>query len=87
MDSEFRDAFNYHILKMAQSGVLDKILHKWLQKRKPADRSGKIFVEEPVSLGYDNLFFVVLVLLSGIGLALGMVAVEFGRMVKGRSQH
>ena len=65
--SELRDLFNHHILRMKQTGMLSQILQKWLTRREPTDMSHRIFGEDPISLGYQNLFGPSLVLLVGVG--------------------
>ncbi len=75
-DSELRDMFNYHILKMRQTGVLDQILQSWLTRRGPSDWSSRIFQDDPIALGYQNLFGPVAVLVAGIGSSFTIILLE-----------
>ncbi len=56
-DSELKGLFDYHVMSMVQSGLLDKMLRKWIDKDKPDDNSDRIFAQDIVVLGFDNLFF------------------------------
>ncbi len=63
-DSELKGLFDHHLLKMKQSGLLGHFMIKWMRNGEPEDGSGRIFQEETVAMGYQNLFgpsFVVLV--------------------------
>ncbi len=75
MDSELRNCFNFHIMKMLQSGVMGEILNKWLVGR-PGDMTDRIFVEDLTALGYGNLFFPVNLFLLGLVLSLVLLFSE-----------
>ncbi len=64
-DSEFRKLFDYHIVKLQQSGMLKLLTHKWFSEEKPEDLSGRIFQDAPMPLGYENLFFPIIIILIG----------------------
>ena len=51
--SEFTALFNYHILKMQESGLTQRIKTKWPIR----DPDRDFGMTEPIVLGYDNLFF------------------------------
>ncbi len=86
-DSEFTAAFNHHLFKMVQSGVLRQLMYKWLEGRRPEDESDRIFTEDATSLGYENLFFPMVVMLVGLagGLAL-LVGERWGRRRKANTR-
>ncbi len=65
-DSEIKEIFDYHVLKMKQSGVMKKLDNKWSHKSKPSDLSSHYFPQAAVNLGYENLFFPALIILFGI---------------------
>ncbi len=65
-DSEFREIFDHHILRLRESGALQLLEKKWLRDSSPDDRSDRIFQEEATQLGYDNLFFPAGVLMVGV---------------------
>ena len=65
-DSELKALFNYHIVKMRSTGFLSKRRKKWIEGNVPHDYAHRIFVQDPLVLGFDNLFFLVFLLVSGI---------------------
>ncbi len=76
-DSEFRNIFNYHIIKIAQSGMLKQAIFEWINGETPDDLSKQIFQSGAFSLGYENLFFPMMVMLVGITAATLISFVEF----------
>ncbi len=79
-DSEFLDAFDHHILNMHQSGLVRKLMQKWIFK-KPDDYSDRIFVEEADAIEPENLYFPASVL--AVGVALGVIF-SVGEKIKRR---
>ena len=75
-NSEFRDLFNYHLIKITQSGMLKLLMSKWLLDRRPADYSGRIFLDDSMSLGYENLFFPMTIMMVGLAAALIIFMME-----------
>ncbi len=75
-DSEFRNLFNFHLNKLKQTGVLKLLVHKWLEEEKPADWSHRIFQDDAMSLGYENLFFPAMIMLIGISAGMFVLGVE-----------
>ncbi len=65
-DSELKALFDYHILKMRSTGFLSKQRNMWIERNVPQDYSHRIFVQDPLVLGFDNLFFPAFLLASGI---------------------
>ena len=59
-DSEFHDLFDYHLMKMKQSGIFDKIMSSYL-----ADPPLTIGISEANQLGYNNLVVPLFVLSFG----------------------
>ena len=55
--SEFRELFNYHLLRMEGIGVKAKLRHDTLDQRKP--KGGDVFEGsgQTEGLGFTNLFF------------------------------
>ncbi len=51
-------------------------ISKWLLESRPEDRSHRIFQEEAVVLGYENLVFPILIISAGIAAALAVLVVE-----------
>lgn len=74
-DSEFTKLFDYHILKMKQSGIMDYIHDKWFDKSMASLNNGDVLVAYP--LNYDNLLFPSLLLSLGVLLALALAVLEF----------
>ena len=70
-DSEFHGLFNYHLLKMKQSGIFDKILSNYLP-----DPPITIGISEVKQLGYNNLVVPVIVLSFGCFGGLMILLVE-----------
>ena len=75
-NSEFKQLFDYELLKMKQSGVILHEAYKWLRNRLP-EKGRSPFVEEATPLGYNNLLFPGLILLVGIAMSLALVFLEF----------
>ncbi len=75
--SELRRCLDFHILDMKQSGILKNILDKWLMKI-PQDMSNRIFVPDAKPLGFDNLFFLAIIITIGCGLSLTLLLIEKG---------
>ena len=63
--------FDFHLLKIKEAGVFDKILAKYYP-----DPPRAYGITEPVSLGYNNLIFPALVLSFGTCGALAIIFVE-----------
>ena len=75
-NSDFREIFNYYIVKYMQTGTLRRLAHKWLKGDKPPDWSQRIYQEEATVLGYENLFFPMTVMLVGMVAGAIFLAVE-----------
>ncbi len=73
--SDLRELFNYEILKMFESGLLQQYKFR-LFGDKPPDYATRIFVDEASPIGYENMTFLILLLLSGIVFALLLSYVE-----------
>ena len=69
--SEFHGIFDYHLMKMKQSGILDKVKSIYLP-----DPPLTIGISEANQLGYDNLMFPGIVITFGIIGALIILLVE-----------
>ncbi len=65
-DSDLTKLFDYHLTKIIQSGMLQKIFFKWVSGAEPENREHRIFQEEATVLGYENLSFPMLLILGGI---------------------
>ena len=65
-DSELRDLFNYHLIKITQSGMLKQQMSKWLTDSRPQDNTERIFQDDPLSLGYENLLFPMTIMMLGM---------------------
>ena len=79
-DSELLLLFDYNLLKVVQSGLLGKLVDRWLRDDRPqVGRSP--FVEEATALGFDNLMFPGLMLGAGVclSLVLGLLEVAMRR--------
>ena len=64
MGSEFREAFNYHLLKLSEHGILKRIYNRWPD----TSRNEEFGIAEAAILGFENLLF------PFSSLAIGMVA-------------
>ncbi len=65
-DSELKSVFDYHLIRLRESGFMSKIKKKWIGNDLPEDMTHRIYVKEPLVLGFDNLFFPSTVILIGI---------------------
>ena len=59
-DSEFHDLFDYHLMKLKQAGIFDRIISRYL-----ADPPLTIGISEANQLGYNNLVVPLIVLSFG----------------------
>ena len=73
--SEFRGIFDFHLMKMKQSGIFDRVMSRYLP-----DPLLAIGIAEANRLGYDNAIFPVIVLSFGSIGALLVLLVE--RMIR-----
>ena len=77
-DSEFREIFNYHLLKMKQSGTFWKFEEEWFSKK------GNQLISsngpEKICLGYNNLLFPFSILAIGAGLSIILAGLEYWRL-------
>ena len=64
MGSEFREAFNYHLLKLTEHGILKRVYNRWPD----TSRNEEFGIAEAATLGFENLLF------PFSSLAIGMVA-------------
>ena len=83
-----REYFNYHLMKLDQSGVRQKLLDKWgiveswrgegmgphQDREEGQHKDHRIF-----SLGYDNLAFPFVLLCVGVLAAVATVMLEYGK--------
>ena len=77
--SEYTEIFNYNIQKMDEAGILDSLAKEHISTQTPSQTTG---VEEPISLGYDNVLFPCIVLVSGCALSVMIFAGEtIGRLL------
>ncbi len=75
-NSEFKAAFDYHIMDMKQSGVLHEIYNMWIESDETDDMTDRIFVQDAFSLGFDNLFLPAIIVALGILASLTVVVFE-----------
>ncbi len=76
-DSEYLGLLNYNLMKMRQSGLLSFLTNKWIYGREPKDVCGANSVDDAAPLGYENVIFLVGVLLGGITLASATSLIEY----------
>ena len=72
-DSEFVELFNYHIQKMDEGGLLNQ-LQKTIYKKETGEDKCNV---EMIMIGYENVAFPCLVLVSGFVLALAYSVAEW----------
>ena len=81
-DSEFTEMFNSQLLKMEQSGLINKYMNKWMPwiaSKSYARSSGKAVAgeeEAALSLSYENVLFLFFIFLSGPVLASIIAMIE-----------
>ncbi len=80
-NSELRPLFDYHLIKLDQSGLRKKLLSKWglSESAGGSSSSGEEGGEEASVLGYDNILFLFMVLGFGIAAAAVLAAAERAR--------
>ena len=71
-DSEFKQVFDFHLSKMTENGIFNKLVIDWMEP------PGSDFTEdlEIVYLGYENLIFPCLIMSAGILMSLAQVCME-----------
>ena len=75
-DSEFAEAFNYHLGRLAETGVLESILREFLE----TDWHGSNLREaQAITLGFENLLAPFIIL--SLGLLSGLVVALLERMI------
>ena len=72
-DSEFRELFNYLMMKLVEVGIIKRINMKWPDTSRDEDFS----IPEPGSLGFNNLLFPFNLLATGIITAIISVCLEY----------
>ena len=79
-DSEFREIFNFYLLKLEQTGAIEKLKSKWLRKKKEQE----VILDSAAALGYGNLVFPFVILVFGMfgGIALGLAETIHVRVQK-----
>ena len=70
-NSEYRELFNFHLKKLDEGGILDKLAEMCMPKRYASQ-----IILEAIPLGYDNVLFPSLVMFMGITSSLLMVILE-----------
>ncbi len=74
--SDLTRILSYHISKLKHTGNIKKFAVTLFNNDQPRDMSHRIFEEEAVALGYENLFFPSLIMLVGISSSVGLVLIE-----------
>ena len=77
-DSEFAGCFNYHINKMKESGFLMHIIRKWVDSGDEKPPKGVEQGQENFfAINFNNVAFVVLIMVFGCGTSVTICALEF----------
>ncbi len=74
-DSEFRELFSHHVIKMIQGGITDKLIFQWFGSDLVTQDEPVLVSANPISL--DQLLFPTLCLLGGMIIAVGITKVEY----------
>jgi len=69
-DSDLTSLFNYNLIKIYQSGTIERLKYKWMQDSIPGDMSNRIFPDEAVPIGYLNVLFPTVLFAAGTLLCL-----------------
>ncbi len=76
-DSDITDFFDFHLAKLIESGMVNKLVQKWHGQSKPKeDMSDRIFIEDAKPLGPKNLIFPSLCLVACMALSLVILIYE-----------
>ena len=76
-DSELAPLFNYHLDKMQQTGVIDRLHHKFVGDSNNGETEAEdIEVQDFDGLGYEKVTFPFLALLSGLIVACLLLGLE-----------
>ncbi len=75
-DSDIKPYFDHYAIKLKQAGIMDELESSWFRQDNPGDMSQRIFLEEPLVLGYANLLFPQIVLTSGVLFAVAAFVME-----------
>ncbi len=77
-DSELKEFLNYHIIKLKNTGVLQRLFHKHALNGKPEDiyRVKDVPSVSALPLGYDQLVFPFSAVIGGVGISLCLLIIE-----------
>jgi len=75
-DSDLTSLFNYNLIKLYQSGTIERLRYKWMQDSIPGDMTKRIFAEEASPMGYLNVLFPTSIIVAGAILCLALVTLE-----------
>ena len=70
-DSEFLDQFNYHLIDIMESGLIHNTIMKWL-----GNPYTLAMLQGAAPLGYDDVFFLALVVSAGASFGIGILLLE-----------
>ena len=71
--SEYLDLFNYYLVLIRQTGLMDSITKKWIADERDYDKENVVAIQ----LGYDNLLGPVIIFAIGIATATFLLCSEF----------
>ena len=80
-ESELLPLFNYHLYKMKQSGIIDRLQQKFLDEHNSNTVLSQTMVASN-SLGYKNVMLPFLAILTGMCVALLQLGIEVLAMTK-----
>ena len=81
LDASFQDLFDYTLVKIKQSGLLAKELHRWLEQDRPDGHNRVRRATGVAQLGFENLLFPAAVALAGVA---GSAVLAMGEFVVGK---
>ncbi len=74
--SDFLGLINYELVKIRSSGLQYFLWNKWSEFRNPEDTCGCKVQDQALALGIQNLFFPIIILVSGIILGICLMIME-----------
>ena len=81
-ESELLPMFNYHLDKMQQTGVIDRLHHKFVEDSTEDEYASKEQVQEMTGVGHESVAFPFSILLAGLCVAFMQLGIEVATICK-----
>ncbi len=76
LDSELKPLFDYHVLKMHNLGLINKVLFDHLDDSKPEDKTNSLFYDDVPEVAFEGLYFPISIIAPGVLFSVFVVCFE-----------